>query len=71
MRTKEKLGRGIIDVEDLLPRELVCFGPHSEGSHDLDEPLLAQSNDKQKGFALGSDDYVTKPFEVRELDPLP
>lgn len=28
---------------------------------------LAMQEDKQRGFALGADDYITKPFEVREL----
>jgi len=28
---------------------------------------MAGLEDKLKGFGCGADDYVTKPFEVREL----
>jgi len=27
----------------------------------------AMENERQKGYAVGADDYVTKPFEVEEL----
>ncbi len=165
MMENSLLGRGIVDVADILPHEAALVGPHFASAHDLDErpqsssqpirnlqepryepviliaddepelvrlleyqfnnygyitivarngrealnqafehkpdlilldlmlpelhgyevcrilkgspimrliPIimltaLAMQEDKQKGFMLGADDYITKPFEIREL----
>lgn len=39
---------------------------------DLDVPIIfltakSMQNDKAEGFGLGGDDYVTKPFDIKEL----
>ena len=40
---------------------------------DYDLPIImvtakGESEDKVKGFELGTDDYIVKPFEAKELD---
>ena len=47
----------------------VCSGARAEG---VTAPILiltarGQESDRVRGLDLGADDYVTKPFSVREL----
>ncbi|WP_372813968.1 response regulator transcription factor [Paenibacillus sp.] len=76
-------GRQALDALARTTVDLVVMDimmPHMDGwelcqeirAYDADLPLLmvtakAESADKVKGFRLGTDDYLTKPFDPMEL----
>lgn len=47
----------------------ICSHFRRRGGHSPVLFLTAKSSmsDKEKGFAVGADDYLTKPFDIREL----
>src|SRR3982074_849536 len=49
---------------DEIAKRIAAFG---SGSAILMRPAAARLDDKATGFELGADDYLTKPFELREL----
>ena len=66
---KEQIHLAVIDV--MMPNK-DGFQLTSEIRNDYDFPVILltakdQLLDKEKGFAVGTDDYVTKPFEPKEL----
>jgi two-component system alkaline phosphatase synthesis response regulator PhoP len=69
---KEKLDLIILDI--MLPRidgwEVCCRLRQNSKTWDIPIIMLSalsEVEDKLKGFSLGTDDYVTKPFSPREL----
>jgi two-component system response regulator VanR len=49
---------------DEVARRIVAAG---KGTRILMVTAAARLDDKEAGFGLGADDYLTKPFELREL----
>jgi DNA-binding response OmpR family regulator len=61
-------------LDGMLPKmhgfEVCRMLKHSPTSHRVPIIMvtaLCAMEDKLKGFACGADDYVTKPFEIREV----
>ncbi|MCU0241910.1 MAG: response regulator transcription factor [Vicinamibacteria bacterium] len=67
--------RPVVVVLDLvmpgMPGQLICKNvrgnPETADIYILMLTGLAQDGDRISGFELGADDYVTKPFNMREL----
>ncbi|PEN05406.1 DNA-binding response regulator [Longimonas halophila] len=75
--------QGLQEITSLPPYDLVILDvmlPHKSGFEILrearqsgvDSPVImltvkASEDDKLRGFKLGADDYVTKPFDAEEL----
>ncbi len=64
----------LVLLDGLLPKlhgfEVCRLLKHSPTSRHIPIILvtaLTSMDDKLKGFGCGADDYVTKPFEIREL----
>jgi two-component system response regulator VanR len=52
---------------DEIARRIVASGASSGGTLILMLTAADRLDDKASGFELGADDYLTKPFELREL----
>jgi two-component system, OmpR family, response regulator VanR len=52
---------------DELARRIVASGASGSGTLILMLTAADRLDDKASGFELGADDYLTKPFELREL----
>ncbi|WP_422658945.1 response regulator transcription factor [Paenibacillus sp. EC2-1] len=66
---KEQIHLAVVDV--MMPNK-DGYQLTEEIRNDYDFPVILltakdQLLDKEKGFAVGTDDYVTKPFEPKEL----
>jgi DNA-binding response OmpR family regulator len=71
-RTYKKDKPDLIVLDLMLPRVSgleLCRKVRAEGSHVPIVMLTARSEESDRilGFDLGADDYVTKPFSIREL----
>lgn len=67
--TKEQIHLAVVDV--MMPNK-DGYQLTEEIRNDYDFPVILltakdQLLDKERGFAVGTDDYVTKPFEPKEL----
>ena len=56
----------------MLPRVDGCEVCRSARAHHLHMPIImlsarSQEEDRVRGFESGADDYLTKPFSIREL----
>lgn len=76
-------GRAAMDLADLTPYDVVVLDrdlpvvhgdevvrhlvEHHPGTRVLMLTAADRISDKQSGFVLGADDYLTKPFDLREL----
>jgi DNA-binding response OmpR family regulator len=72
LRRAQQSRYDLIVLDVMLPGKdgfEVCRTLRSEGNHTPVLMLTArgQEDDRVRGLALGADDYVTKPFSVREL----